>query len=65
MCLSINVSSYGESIQTNLNKIDGASEQFKADVTAIYEKNKENFYITLLLDEFVSVLCLFFNLVLY
>lgn len=56
MCSSIDISSFGESIQTNLNKIEDVSVQFKADVNAIYQKNKENFYITLMLDEFVSVL---------
>lgn len=55
MCSGIDVSSYGSSIQTNLNNIEGVSEQFKADVKAICEKNKENIYIMLLLDEFVSV----------
>lgn len=59
MCTSVDVSTYGDSIQTNMNQIDGASEQFKADVNAIYEKNKENFFFLLMLDEFVSVLCLF------
>lgn len=56
MCLGIDISSFGESIQTNLNKIEDVSVQFKADVNAIYGKNKDNFYITLMLDEFVSVL---------
>lgn len=56
MCSGIDISSFGESIQTNLNKIEDVGVQFKADVNAIYQKNKENFYITLMLDEFVSVL---------
>lgn len=54
MCSSVDVSSYCSSIQTNVNNIEGVSEQFKADVKAISEKNKENIYISLLLDEFVS-----------
>lgn len=53
MCSDI--STYGDSIQMGVNTIDGVSGQFKEDMNTIYEKNKENIYIVLILDEFVSV----------
>lgn len=55
MCLSLNLPSYGDIIQRHVNSIDGVSERFKKDVNVIYEKNKENVYVVLILDEFVSV----------
>ena len=54
-CSSLELSSYGDLIQMNLNTIEDVNAQFKDDVMAIFEKNKENIYVVLMLDEFVSV----------